>query len=145
MTNFWALVGLATLAGVFVTLQSQFMGTMTKQIGAYESVFFTYAGGGVVITLLMVLLRGGNLGAWRTLPWYVYTSGILGLLIVGSIGYTAARLGLVMTFTIIVGSQFLLAALLDHFGLLGAMMRPLDWTRVLGVVVLLVGVWLIMR
>jgi transporter family-2 protein len=45
----------------------------------------------------------------------------------------------------IVASQFLLAALIDHLGLLGALPRPLDLSRVLGLVVMLGGVWLVVR
>jgi transporter family-2 protein len=78
-------------------------------------------------------------------PWYAFTAGALGLLIVGSIGYVVPRLGLAPGFTLITASQFLLAALIDHFGLFGATARPLDLTRGLGLVILLVAVWLIMR
>jgi uncharacterized membrane protein YdcZ (DUF606 family) len=43
--------------------------------------------------------------------------------------------------------QFITAARLDHFGVLGvgAVMRPLDLSRLLGFGVLIFGVWLIMR
>jgi transporter family-2 protein len=35
--------------------------------------------------------------------------------------------------------------LLDHFGWLGAAVRPLDPTRILGLVVLFIGVWLTVK
>jgi transporter family-2 protein len=73
------------------------------------------------------------------------SAGVLGLVIVTTIGYTVPRLGLSKAFTIIVATQFLIAALLDHFGLLGAVMRPLDLSRLLGFGVLILGVWLIMK
>jgi transporter family-2 protein len=65
--------------------------------------------------------------------------------VVTTSSYTGPRLGLSKAFTIIVASQFITAALLDHFGLLGAVMRPLDLSRLLGFGVLILGVWLIMR
>jgi len=34
---------------------------------------------------------------------------------------------------------------LDHFGLLGAAARPLEMSRLLGMAILLVGIWLIIR
>jgi transporter family-2 protein len=73
------------------------------------------------------------------------SAGVLGLVIVAAIGYTVPRLGLSKAFTLILASQFLTAALLDHFGLLGAVMRPLDLSRLLGFAVLILGVWLIMK
>jgi transporter family-2 protein len=75
----------------------------------------------------------------------VLTTGLLGLVIVGAIAYATPRLGLVTTFTIMLASQFLLAALLDHYGLLGATLRPVDWSRLLGISVMLLGVWLTVR
>ena len=70
---------------------------------------------------------------------------MVGLVIVGTIGYTVPRMGLSKAFTIIVATQFIVAALLDHFGLMGAAVRPMELTRLLGIVVLILGVWLIMK
>ena len=136
---------IAAIGGIAVTLQAQFMGLMDEGIGTLESVFITYAGGGVLIALVMLVKRGGNLAAAPVVPWYAFFAGLLGLIIVGTIGYTASRLGLVATFTILVAVQFIAAALLDHFGLLGALARPLDAPRLLGMGVVLFGVWLILR
>ncbi len=70
---------------------------------------------------------------------------MLGLVIVGTIGYTVPRLGLATAFTIIVGAQFIVAALLDHFGLLGAAVRPLEFARFVGIALLILSVWLMTR
>lgn len=139
------LIIVAVIGGIAVALQAQMMGLLDKSIGTLEGVFVTYAGGGLLIALIMIFLRGGNLGAWSSVPWYAYTSGALGLVIVGAIGYSAPRMGLVATFTIIVSCQFVAAALIDHFGLLGATVRPLDLSRVLGMSLLLAGIWLTIR
>ena len=145
MANSPLLIMVAVIGGISVALQAQMMGLLDKSIGTLEGVFITYAGGGLLIALAMIFMRGGNLGAWHSVPWYAYSSGALGLVIVGAIGYSAPRLGLVATFTIIVSSQFLVAALIDHFGILGATTRPLDLSRILGISLLLAGIWLTMR
>ncbi len=139
------LIGIAVMAGVAVTLQAQFMGLLDRSLGTLTGVFITYAGGGLVITLLLAALRGGNLRNWQSVPWYAYSAGVLGLMIVGSIGYVVPRLGIAKGFTLIVASQFLIAALIDHFGFFGATVRPLDMTRSLGLCFMLLGVWLVVR
>jgi bacterial/archaeal transporter family-2 protein len=139
------LIIIAAVGGIAITLQAQFMGVMDKNIGTLESMFITYASGGLLIGFAMLVNKGGNLSAWRSVPWYVLSAGILGLIIVGTIGYSTQRLGLVTAFTIIVASQFIAGALLDHFGILGADLRPLDFTRLAGIGVMLLGVWLIIR
>jgi len=136
---------IAVIGGISVALQAQMMGLLDKSIGTVAGVFITYAGGGLLISLLLIFMRGGNIGAWQSVPWYAYSSGALGLIIVGAIGYSAPRLGLVATFTIIVSCQFIVAALIDHYGILGATVRPLDVSRMLGISMLLAGIWLTVR
>jgi len=145
MTGSLLLVLIAVIGGVAVALQGQFMGLMDQGIGTRESVFITYAGGGLVVSLVMLAARGGNLRAWASVPWYALTAGLLGLVIVGTIGYTVPRLGLAVAFTIIVAAQFVMAALIDHFGWLGAAARPLGPSQLAGVGLLILSVWLITR
>ena len=139
------LIILAVIGGVAVTIQGQFMGLLDKNMGTLESVFITYASGGLLAALAMIACRGGNLRAVQTVPWYALSSGLMGLVIVGTIGYTVPRLGLSKAFTVIVAAQFMVAAVLDHYGLLGAAVRPMDMSRLAGMALLVVGVWLIVR
>ncbi len=145
MSNFWFVVLIAIIGGFAVTLQSQFMSVLTRDVGTIESVFITYGSGGIIIGLMMLAMRGGNLAAATQVPWYALTSGIVGLVIVGAIGYSTARLGLIVPLSIILAVQYLTLALVDHYGWLGASVRPLDFTRVIGIIVMLAGLLLIMR
>lgn len=144
MNTLW-LVGLAAIGGVATALQTHIMGSLDKKIGTLESVFVTYAGGGVLIGLVMLFQRGGNLGAMSTVPWYAYTPGALGLVIVGTLGYSAPRLGLVPVFTVFVAAQFILATLIDQTGWLGGQARPLSVSGWAGMALVLAGVYLILR
>jgi len=145
MTSSTAAMFIAAVGGMAVAVQAQFMGVMDRSVGNVEAVFITYCGGGVLIAVVMLLMRGGNLGEWRSIPWYALMSGIFGLVIVGSIGFSVPRLGLVASMTILVAVQLLTGAVLDHFGLLGADSRPLDLPRIAGMGVLVTGIWLTIR
>jgi transporter family-2 protein len=70
------------------------VGHLDRSIGTIESVFLTYGSGAVVIGLILLAIRGGNLGSWHIPPWYAYSAGLLGLVIVGCLGYATPRLGL---------------------------------------------------
>ena len=139
------LIIIAAIGGITVAVQAQFMGLIDKQLGTLESVFITYGSGGLIVGLVMLLTRGGNLADWQTVPWYALFAGVLGLVIVGSIGYSTARLGLVTAMTVIVTAQFIAGAVVDHFGVLGADLRPLDLTRLSGMGLMLLGTWLVVR
>ena len=139
------LILVAAVGGVAVTLQGQLMGIIDKNVGTVESVFITYGGGGLIVGIIMLLLRGGNLSSLQNIPNYALLSGPLGLVIVATIGFSVPRLGLVAAFTVLVASQFILAAIIDHFGLLGAEIKQFNIARLFGICMMLVGIWFTIR
>ena len=136
---------LAMMGGIATALQGQFMGLLSVAMGPLESVFITYSGGAVVVAMAMLVAQGGNLKAWNTVPWYALTSGLMGLVIIGAIGYVVPRLGVAAGFTVMVATQFVAGAIIDHYGLFGAMVRPMDLTKALGLGLLMTGVTLLVR
>jgi transporter family-2 protein len=145
VSSFIVLTIVAVVAGIAMAAQAQLMGHLDSSFGTIESVFLTYGSGAVVIGLVMLAMRGGNLGAWHIPPWYAYSAGLLGLVIVGCLGYATPRLGLAVTLTIAVAAQFAIAAIIHHFGLLGADQQPMDLSRLGGMAAILTGVWLMVR
>lgn len=141
----WVIVLVAAAGGAAVALQAQLIGTIDDRLGTLEAVFLTYGIGGLVATVLIVAARGGQLGAWRTLPWHVYLSGVFGLVIIGAISWSVARLGVVRGLLLVTVAQFLLASLIDQFGLFGAQVRPIGPDKLLGIALLLGGAWLVLR
>ncbi len=137
------MVGLA--GGIAVGLQAPLASMMSGRLGTLESVFIVHLGGAILAGLPLLAIRGGNLGAWRDVPWYALAAGAFGLVVLSAVSYTIPRIGVATTVTLIVVAQLVTAALLDHFGLLGATVRLLDPVRLLGIGVLLAGTWLIMR
>lgn len=135
----------AVIGGIAVALQAQLMALLDQGMGTLESVFITYGSGGLLVGLLMLIMRGGNLSIWHTLPWYAFLSGAAGLVIVAAIGFSVPRLGLVSAFTLIIAAQFIVGALLDHYGILGAEVRELNLQKIAGMLILLLGVWLTVR
>lgn len=140
-----SLILIAGLGGLAIILQGQMMALIDQSLGTLESVFITYVTGGALIGLLMLYYRGGNLAQWQQLPWWAFSSGILGLIIVASIGYSVSRLGMLAAFIIIIAAQLIFAALIDHVGLMGAEVRKIDTSKLLGIVAMLLGVWLTLR
>ena len=144
--NTWALAGLMIVGGIAVTVQGQFMGIMDTRMGPREGTFIAYVGGGILATLIMVVAGFGRLKAWPSVPWYVLSAaGALGLFVVGAMGYAVPRLGLAKSLTIMVAAQLLAALLFDHFGLFGASVRGLNVSRLGGLALMIVGVWLVLK
>src|SRR5687768_12258849 len=142
--SYLLLIVIAILAGVAVALQAQFMGTMDRTVGTASSVFVTYGVGGIT-ALLLWMARGSSLSAFSRIPWPAWSAGLLGLVIVGGIGYAAPRLGLSTTIVITVAAQLAAAAVIDHFALFGAAQRTFELTRAAGLAMTIGGVWLLVR
>ncbi len=138
------LVGLA--GGLAVGLQSPLASMLTQRLGFLESIFIVHIGGAIFSLLpLLILSGGGRLGQWRSAPWYALGAGFFGLVVIAAISFTIPRVGVVAAITTVVAGQILMSAVLDNFGWLGASVRPLDAPRLLGLAVVMLGVWLTVR
>lgn len=134
------LIGVA--GGLAGATQGQFLGIMEDRVGTLASTFVTYGGGGLAIGLVMLAAGGSKLSDLRGVPWWVYTAGLMGLVVVSSLAITVSRLGLAPGLTLFTASTLILGAVIDHLGLFGEM-RQLDLRRVAGVLVVILGTWLV--
>ena len=78
-----------------------------------------------------------------SLPPLYLIGGVLGAFVVLSALMAAPRLGAATTIALFIAGQLTASLAIDHFGLLGVPERPLDLTRIAGVVCLAAGVALI--
>ncbi|HEX6256332.1 MAG TPA: DMT family transporter [Euzebyales bacterium] len=141
----WVIMVVAVAGGAAISLQAQTTGVISERVGTLEAVFVTYGLGGVLSALLVLVARGSDVAAVRSLPGYVWLSGVFGLVIVGTIAYSVGRLGVVRGLLLVTVAQFLVSALIDQFGWLGARVQSMTVGKAAGIVLLLVGGWLVLR
>ncbi|MBI5841085.1 MAG: DMT family transporter [Chloroflexi bacterium] len=140
---FIILIGLA--GGIAVGLQSPMASMISQRLGTLESVFIVHIGGAVIALVPLLFYGGGKLSQWRSVPWYALGAGVFGLVVIGAVSYMIPRVGIAASIITIVAGQLLVGTILDHFGMLGAVVKPLDVTRAIGLVVVLFGVWLTVK
>lgn len=145
MTSLIVVVLIGLLGGVAAGLQGPLAGTLSKHVGLMGSIFIVHLGGTLASALFLAWPGAADLTAWRSAPWYALGAGLLGLVLVGALAFCIPRIGAVATITLIIAAQLIVAACLDHFGWLVEAVRTFDASRVLGVVVLFLGTWLIVR
>lgn len=137
------LIGL--VGGVAVGLQSPLASMMSQRLGVWESIFIVHLGGTLVSLIPLLYFAGGRLKEWRSLPWYALLAGAFGLVVIAAISYMIPRIGVAGSIITVVSGQLLVGTILDHFGWLGAVERPLDPPRLLGLGILMLGVWLTVK
>jgi transporter family-2 protein len=130
--------------GIAVAVQASFAGILSERVGLIGNGLIVFGGGFLFALVLLLVLRGGQIGDWRSIPWYVYLAGPLGIVIISSIGFGIPRIGVASTLTLIVVSQLVVGVILDHFGWL-TIARPIDIQRLIGIGVLFLGTWLVLR
>ena len=137
---FIILIGL--LGGAAVGIQAPLSSIISQRLGIIESVFIVHAGGALVALIPLLYYGGGKLSQWRIVPWYALCAGGFGLVVIFSVSYMIPRIGVANALIILLAGQLLIGTMLDHYGLLGAAVRPLNLTRVVGLVVVFAGAWL---
>ncbi len=135
----------AVIGGIAVAVQGQFVGVLDREVGTVASTFITYGSGGLLIGLILLLAGDDGISNWRAVPTWAFLSGVAGIVIIGSISYSVSRIGLLPALMAITVAQFCVSAAVDHFGLLGAEVRPLDVSKVGGLLLLIAGAWLALR
>lgn len=71
--------------------------------------------------------------------------GLLGAVYVTGVVLAAPRIGAANALAFIVGGQFIMAIIIDHYGWMQLPVNPISIYRVAGIILLLAGVYLIQK
>lgn len=138
---------LAVLSGVFsgalLPLQTSVNNRLRQSVGTplMASFFSFLIGTGALI--LATWVTGGRpwpqLGLATGQPWWMFTGGVLGVMVLTGNILLFPRVGSVQTVILPITGQVITGLLIDTFGLLRAPQIPLGWTRVGGAFLVLAG------
>jgi transporter family-2 protein len=143
-TTIYALLAMG--AGCCIALQASANGRLRHNIESpLFSSYFSICGTILTASLAMLLLRPAApaLGLIRETQWWNWIGGPLGALIVLAGATLTRELGAARFIALVVGGQLLCSLLLDHFALMGLEQRVITPGRVLGAILVVVGVVLI--
>lgn len=137
----YALIMLAAGFGVPVLAAlNAALGTRLGSPIAAAAILFMIAFGCTLI-MLAIFGRPVTMTAAREAPWYLFTAGGLVAFYVLSITFVAPHFGVGNAVFFVLLGQLISAALIDHFGLFGALPSPLSLTRVMGITLMAAGVF----
>ena len=141
------LMGVGIITGAIVALQNVINSSLGRYAGSLGAVFIVAVSGAVFILAVILLLpKSADL---RHLPgasqWYLYLGGILGIFIIATPVYLVPRIGATATVTSVVIGQLLMAVVADQLGLFGNPKIAVTIPRLIGVVFLASGAYLVAR
>lgn len=78
-------------------------------------------------------------------PWYIWIGGFLGAIFVGFITWVNQQQGVALTFALVVSGQIFCSLVIDHFGLLGSAVRTITFEKIVGAILIIIGIILIKK
>jgi len=138
---------LTAVVGGGVALQAPINSHLGKSVGTFQAAFLSFAIGTLAL-LVIASLAGGGLGGIRHAtepPWYYLTGGLLGVCYVSTVLVTVRTLGAGGVTAATIAGQLTLAVVIDQLGILGVAQRSITPARILGIVLLAAGVYLVVR
>lgn len=147
---FW--LALSVLAGFALTVQLGINNQLRESLQnpvLTALVSFLVGSCGIVLYLAFSVLNGTHpLPSQQQIlgiVWWKWLGGLLGAAYVVSVVLVVGRLGGATTTGLVIAGQLVSALVLDHFGWLGFPQHPLSALRLIGALLLILGVYLIQR
>ena len=136
---------LGILGGVAIGTQASIAGEMSRRVSGTAASFIVHLGGAILSGVLIVVRGGEQLQNWRKLSWYMWGAGVFGVVLYLILARTIPRLGAATALVLILIGQLGVGMLIDHFGLFGLPIRPMDGWRVVAAILLITGGYLVLR
>lgn len=139
---------ISLLAGVAVALQTGVNSQLRNDTNnPVLTALISFSVGTVALLILYFTMfhRSPVFPKEYTFEWWKFTGGLLGVLYVTAVVIAAPRIGAANALAFIVAGQFLAALVIDHYGWMGLPVKSISWYRVSGMVLLLVGVYLLQK
>ena len=146
--NNYFFIILAVLAGMMMPTQAAVNNKLAGAVGSPILAAFISFFVGTIALFLYIVASGiplGDLFSAKDASIVAWTGGLLGAFFVAATVTLVPRLGVALTFSLLIAGQMLVTLVIDHFGLLGVPVKEANLPRLLGVTFITIGVILIRK
>ncbi len=148
MSNFYLYLLLALAAGAMMPTQAAINNKLAVFVESPILAAFISFFVGTIALFSFVVASGtplGNIVSAKEAPPIAWIGGLLGAFFVTAAVTLVPRLGVAMTFSLIIAGQMLVTIVIDHFGLLGVPVKEVSLVRIGGILLITAGVVLIRK
>ena len=142
------LLPLALVAGMAAPTQFAINSQLRQVVGGpVLAAALSFLIGTVVLVAAAAVIRRSvpDLGPITSAPWWMYLGGFLGAFYVVASVILTPRLGAATTIGLFLAGQVVASVGIDHFGLFGVPVQPASLPRILGALLIVVGVAVVQR
>ncbi|WP_342576249.1 DMT family transporter [Solibacillus sp. FSL K6-1781] len=133
---------LALIGGSAVAIQSQINALFSKKVGVLESATVSFMVGALALFVLAFFFGKGNFLNVFTVPKWQLIGGLLGAFFIVINIFSVNLIGVAATFMAVIIGQILVGAIIDHFGLFGGVVYPINMTKLIALALMFVGIYL---
>lgn len=133
------------VVGGVLAIQAPVNGQLGIHVGRLQAALISFIVGTMLLALLVFVFDGGfdrGVGI-GTVPWYYFIGGLLGAAYITTVIFTVGTLGAGGITAATISAQLATSMALDHFGAFGLDKNPITWPRILGVILLAAGTYLV--
>jgi transporter family-2 protein len=148
MNNSIVFILLAVAAGAMIPFQSAMNAQLGKAVQSpYYSALtvFIIAATGISLFILISRYAVPPIAQFAAAPKWSYLGGILGGAYILLIVICAPKLGIGNVTVLVLLGQILSALIIDQFGLLHSAIHALNWQRIMGIILVVAGVYLVKK
>ena len=131
---------MSAVAGAAMSFQGVMNTRLGEKIGLYESNVFVQGTAFLLSVIAMLVLGKGSFRSIMEVDKLYLFGGVLGIVITITVMLGIGKLSPTVAISTILISQLLVAALIDAFGWMGTQRVPFDWTKYVGIGLMIAGV-----
>lgn len=138
----------AFLAGLALPIQFSINAQLRTVVGSpLIAATISFIVGAITLFTVSLFKAGFNFNkdSITSAPWWVWTGGVLGAFYVLATIILIPRIGAGATVALVLAGQIVAAVLIDHFGLINVPIQLLSLPRILGAILVIIGVILIQK
>lgn len=133
---------LVLLAGILQSAMMSFNGLLAESMSLWGVSFIVHFSGGLLLVLYILLAVRERI-TLRGMPWYLYSAGFFGVLLVSVSSWCVGILGAAATTCLAVAGQLFISAVIDHYGLFRVPRVPFRLRRIPCFLMILAGIILL--
>ena len=133
-------------AGIGIPLLAALNARLGVEVGSVPAAVLAALLVALVCAVVVTAVTGGLVGSgWSSAPVHSYAGGVFLAFYLLSITWIAPKFGVSNAIFFVLLGQIVSAAIIDHFGLIGAVRIKVDVTRLVGIGLIVAGIFLARR
>lgn len=130
---------LAIWNGILIALMVSFNGLLAEAIGNNEALIIIHIIG-LLGTSIIFIIKKEKFVSVKGLSPFLFTAGIIGIFNVTFNNMCFIELGAALTLGLCLLGQLIASTIIDHFGLLGVKVNPLNFKKIAGIIIMSIGI-----